>query len=102
MDADDDQLKYMMHVMFYVFSGSSEKEEIFFFSFSKLQMYSIQSGLETCHSKLALESSPFIFSCFQQLNTASCIKSLKPSTELHLSEACCETAGIIALGLNSG
>lgn len=54
MDADDVQLKYMMHVMFYVFSGSSEKEEIFFFSFSKLQMYSIQSGLETCHSKLAL------------------------------------------------
>lgn len=55
-------------------------------------MNSIQSGLETCHSKLALESSLFVF-CFQQLNTASCIKSLKPTAEFHLSEACWETEG---------
>lgn len=36
-------------------------------------MKSVQSDLETCHSKLALESGPFMFSFFRQLNTASFI-----------------------------
>lgn len=55
VDADEVQLKYMVHV----FSGSSEKELLFF---SKPQMYSMQSGLERCQSRLALESSPCMFS----------------------------------------
>lgn len=44
-------LKYMMHAMF---SGSTGKEK--FLPLLKSQMHSIQSGLETCHSKQGSDS----------------------------------------------
>lgn len=64
-------------------------------------MYSMQSGLQTLYSNLALESNPFMFSCFRQLSTASCTyNSLKTQTVFPLSRSYSETVSVTALGLN--
>lgn len=98
MDAVEAHLKYLMHVMFSCVLRKLWKIREYPLS---LQTPNVHSGLQTLHSSLALESNPFMFSCFQQLNTASgTYNSLKTQTVFPLSRSYTETVSVTALGLN--
>lgn len=83
-------LKYMMHAMF---SGSIGKEK--FLPLLKSQMHSIQSGLETCHSKQGSDSPTHSSST---LPPASC--KLLNSSSLRLIPKKKKKKSVTALGLS--